>query len=137
MYQGKPRGEKLTSLALCMWCWQLFYLPSPARLSSSLKELLKSQWGPSCGCQWDLVGPFPAGWAGPQGFPWPKVVPGADLAGRDLDCVCACVLVSAVQCDSGVGMLVLGGSSFLFELGWQLLAGTRTVRVTRCLPLCN
>lgn len=52
-------------------------------------------------------------------------------------CVCACVLVSVVQCDSGVGMLVLGGSSFLFELGWQLLAGTRAVRVTRCLPLCN
>ena len=35
---------------------------------------------------------FPAGWAGPQGVRWPKVVPGAGLAGRDLGCVCACVL---------------------------------------------
>lgn len=45
-------------------------------------------------------------------------------------CVCMCACVFAVQCDSGVGKLVLGGSSFLFELGWQLLAGTGTVRVT-------
>lgn len=28
-------------------------------------------------------------------------------------CVCMCACVFAVQCDSGVGMLVLGGSSFL------------------------
>lgn len=52
-------------------------------------------------------------------------------------CVCMCACVFAVQCDSGVGVLVLGGSSFLCELGWQLLASTGTVRVTHCLPLCN
>lgn len=52
-------------------------------------------------------------------------------------CVCmrACVQCSVtLLLDAGAGA---GGSSFLFELGWQLLAGTGTVRVTHCLPLCN
>lgn len=46
-------------------------------------------------------------------------------------CLCLCSAVTLLL-DAGAG-----GSSFLFELGWQLLAGTGTVRVTHCLPLCN
>lgn len=53
-----------------------------------------------------------AGLGEAEGFPWPKVVPGAgcELAGTLPACVCMC---ACVQCDSGVGKPVLGGSSFL------------------------
>lgn len=105
--------------------------PHPTWLLSSMKGLLKSWWE---SIMWVSVGPgpLPAVWArGGTGLPMAKMVPGAgpQLQGPRL-CVCMCACVFAVQCDSGVGKLVLGGSSFLFELGCKLLAGTGTVRVT-------
>lgn len=68
-------------------------------------------------CQWDLVPYLRSGLGEAQGFPWSSGAWSRPSAGRDLNCVCACVLVS-LQCS----VTLVSGSwcrvAVPFSLNW-------------------